>query len=240
MISPLNLSPASFAGLMEDRRFDITRISLKGIFKMNNRILMRIDFQNDFVQPYGLLTIDKPDLIEKHQKFADNLFATSFDKIIDTYDTHFHETYPSTIEARSFGEHCIFGSWGWQQAAPFRPEFNVIKLYKSTTNIWNEAHSYSILREDWSDKDVYLCGVLSDVCVQQAMNGLLKRGANVILLEDLCQGLNRQIGDILQDDVYRAFIESGKLKSITSPQFFRKSLIEKKIAHNLVNKALGE
>ena len=89
---------------------------------MNNNILIRIDFQNDFVHPYGALTISNPELIEKHQKFAEGLFNHSFDKIIDTYDTHFAETYPHTIEAQSYPLHCVFGSWGWQQAAPFKPE----------------------------------------------------------------------------------------------------------------------
>lgn len=207
---------------------------------MNNRILMRIDFQNDFVHPHGALSIEAPELIEKHQKFADSLFKGSFDKIIDTYDTHFQETYGQTIEAMNYPLHCVMGSWGWQQAAPFKQELNVTKMYKSTTNIWNETRQYRDLAADWNGKEVFLCGVLSDVCVQQAMNGLLKKGAQVIILEDLCQGLNREIGDILQDDIYRPFIESGRLKCISSAQFFRKNLLDKKIEHNLVNRAMGE
>ena len=107
-------------------------------------------------------------------------------------------------------------------------------MYKSTTNMWNEIRNYQILSENWDDKNVYLCGVLSDVCVQQAMNGLLKRGANVIVLDDLCQGINMQISDIFTQDCYQPFIENGKLKCMTSAQFFRKTLNEKKIAHDCV------
>ena len=201
---------------------------------MNNRILMRIDFQNDFVHSHGALTVNAPELIEKHQKFADNLFLDSFDKIIDTYDTHFAETYPHTIEAQSFPLHCVFGSWGWQQAAPFKPELNVVKMYKSTTNIWNEVRSYQDLAQDWRGQNVYLCGVLSDICVQQAMNGLLKKGAHVTVIEDLCLGKDKQIKDILQDDVYVPFIKQGKLKMITTAQFFRSSLLEKKMQHRFI------
>lgn len=204
---------------------------------MNNRILMRIDFQNDFVHSHGALTVNAPELIEKHQKFADNLFLDSFDKIIDTYDTHFAETYPHTIEAQSFPLHCVFGSWGWQQAAPFKPELNVVKMYKSTTNIWNEVRSYQDLAQDWRGKNVYLCGVLSDICVQQAMNGLLKKGAHVTVIEDLCLGKDKQIKDILQDDVYVPFIKQGKLKMITTAQFFRSSLLEKKMQHRFIRRA---
>ena len=207
---------------------------------MKQRILMRVDFQNDFVHPHGALTINNPQLIEKHQQFADNLFQDSFDKIIDTYDTHFSDTYSNTIEAQSFPEHCLFGSWGWQQAALFKPSLNVVKMYKSTTNIWNEVKVYKDLAEEWYDKDVYLCGVLSDICVKQAMNGFLKKGANVIIIDDLCMGLNQQISDILKEEPYHPFIKTGKLKNITSAQFFRGALLEKKIKHNLVNRAVGE
>ena len=207
---------------------------------MKNNILIRVDFQNDFVHPHGALTINNPQLIEQHQQFADSLFKNSFGQIIDTYDTHFSETYNDTIEAKSYPPHCVFGTWGWQQAAPFKPELSVMKLYKSTTNMWNEISQYRLLNENWKDKNVYLCGVLSDVCIQQAMNGLLKRGANVIIFDDLCQGLNYQISDILSDEKYQPFVESGQLKSITTSQFFRSSLHDKKIEHNLVNKSLGE
>lgn len=207
---------------------------------MTQNILMRIDFQNDFVHPHGALSLNAPELIEKHQKFADSLFAGSFDKIIETYDTHYAETYGNTTESESFPPHCLQGSWGWQQAAPFKPELEVEKMYKSTINIWNEAKQYRDLQADWSDSNVYLCGVFSEVCVKQALNGLLKRGANVVIIEDLCQGAQQQIGDILQKDVYRPFIEAGALKSITTGQFFRKFLHEKKVQHHLVHQSLGE
>ena len=203
-------------------------------------ILMRIDFQNDFVHKHGALSIKNEDLIAAHQKFADNLFTNNFDKIIETYDTHFVETYPNTIEAKSFPLHCVFGTWGWQSAAPFKPELNVIKMYKSTTNIWNEIHQYQDLNINWHDKNVYLCGLLSDVCIKEAMNGLLKKGANVIILSDLCQGAEQQISDIIAKDVYRPFIEQSKLKTMTTAQFFRTALRNKKIAHNLVKRDLGE
>lgn len=204
---------------------------------MNKRILCRIDFQNDFVHPEGKLTISDIDLIERHQKFANNLFKQTFDVVIDSYDTHFAETYGTTIEAQSYPEHCVYGSWGWQQAAPFKKVLNVLPIFKSTTNIWNEENTYQVLADINKQKtDVYLCGVLSDVCVVQAMDGFLKKGANVIIIEDLCKGLNQEITEILENPNYRPFIENGRLKSITTQQFFRKELLQKKIEHNLVRR----
>ena len=131
---------------------------------------MRIDFQNDFVHPNGALSLKDIDLIRKHQILANSSTMQQFDKIIDTYDNHFENTYPNTTEAQNFPLHCVYGTWGWQQAAPFPDKTNVVQMYKSTTNIWNEVTQYRDLQNDWSNKIVYLCGVLSDVCVQQALN----------------------------------------------------------------------
>ena len=204
---------------------------------MNKRILFRIDFQNDFVHPEGKLTISDEKLIDRHQKFANSLFKNSFDKIIDSYDTHFEETYKDTMEAKNFPPHCIYGTWGWEQASPFKDGLDVQKIYKSTTNIWNEEKTYQILADEYDKKtDVYLCGVLSDICVKEALDGLLKKGTNVIIIEDLCKGLNEEITDILQKDKYALFVQSGKLKTITTGQFFRQELLNKKIEHNLVRR----
>ncbi|MBQ7303558.1 MAG: cysteine hydrolase family protein [Alphaproteobacteria bacterium] len=207
---------------------------------MNKNILMRIDFQNDFVHPQGDLTISDTDLIKKHQKFANSLQSGMVDLIIDSYDTHFKETYNNTIESKNFPIHCVFGSWGWQSAAPLKDNIEKIDIFKSTTNIWNEKNTYEILSQDFTNKNVYLCGVLSEVCVYQAMKGLLKRGANVIIIEDLCKGINAQVRDILEHSDFQAVKESGQLKSITMAQFFRTHILDKKIEHNLVYKQRGE
>ncbi len=207
---------------------------------MTKTVLMRIDFQNDFVHPQGRLTVNAPDLIHRQQKFAANLQNNMFDIIIDSYDTHFLETYDDTIEAETYPPHCIFGSKGWQSAAPFKNNIPLIKIFKSTTNIWHEKHAYAVLNSSWKDKEVYLCGVLSDVCVKQAMDGLLKRGAKVSILEDLCLGLHRQIPEILSDSQYRQFINSGRLRSLSSSQFFRSCLLEQKKLHNHVHLNRGD
>lgn len=191
---------------------------------MNDNILIRIDFQNDFVHPDGALSICNTHLIAAHQKFVKQLEANSFVQIIETYDTHFAETYSETIEAQNYPPHCLFGSWGWLQAAPFDSAVRVSKLYKSTTNLWNETVQYKLLNTDWRTKNVYLCGLLSDVCVQQAMDGFLKRNAHVIILKDLCQGLQRQINDIIQDDCYLPYRNNGHLRSMTASQFLRQAL----------------
>ncbi len=204
---------------------------------MNERTLVRIDFQNDFVAENGNLTINNPELIERHQQFNQSLQKGMFTQIIDAADTHFAETYPETKEAQSFPAHTIYGTWGWQKAAEFKDNIPVINLYKSTTNLWNEEKTYALLQQDWKGKEVYLCGVLSDICVKQAMNGFLSRGAKVTILEDLCMGANQQMPEIIQQPAYQKAVEKGYLKMMTSKQFFRMALNEKKCQFNLVKGA---
>lgn len=207
---------------------------------MNERFLVRIDFQNDFAAPEGALTINNPDLIARHQRFADSLQKGMFSEIWDFRDTHFAETYPQTKEAESFPLHTEFGSWGWQPAAILKDNIPVRTFFKSTTNLWNEVNQYALLQQDWRDKEVYLCGLLSDICVQQGMDGFLRRGAKVTVLEDLCQGAVRQIPEIISEPKYRRLLEEGRLRHITGAQFFRSILLEKKLNYNLVNSSRGK
>lgn len=207
---------------------------------MNERILARIDFQNDFIAPDGALTINNPELIARHQRFADSLQKGMFSEIWDFRDTHFAETYPQTKEAESFILHTEFGTWGWEAAATLKDNIPVRRFFKFTTNLWNEAHQYAALQQDMRNKDVYLCGLLSDICVQQGMDGFLRRGAKVTVLEDLCQGLDKQIPEIISEPKYQKLVEEGRLRHISSAQFFRSILLEKKLNYNLVNTRGGK
>ena len=202
------------------------------------RTLIRIDFQNDFVAPDGRLSINNPNLLKRHQHFADSLQQGMFSEILDFRDTHFAETYPQTKEAQTFPIHTVYGTKGWEAAVNWKTNIPVQVLFKNTTNLWNEANQYAILHQDWkaADREVYICGLLSDICVRQAMDGFLKRGAKVCVLEDLCQGLNKQIPEIISDPKYQNLVENGRLRHITSQQFFRSILLEKKLQHNLVNR----
>ena len=113
--------------------------------------------------------------------------------------------------------------------------------------MWNEVNQYALLQQDLRDKEVYLCGLLSDICVQQGMDGFLRRGAKVTVLEDLCQGAVRQIPEIISPSAITPhkrqnwrLLEEGRLRHITGAQFFRSILLEKKLNYNLVNSSRGK
>lgn len=206
---------------------------------MKQRIFVRVDFQNDFVHPNGALSIKNPELIEKMQHFCSSLQQGMFDYIIDTADNHFAETYSQTPESDTYPIHCIHGTWGWQPAAELKDNIPVVRLYKSTTNLWNELPNYKLLQQDWSNTEAYIGGVLTDVCVRQAMSGFLKRGAKVILLEDLCQGADKQVPELMAMPQYGMYAADGRLCMMSSAQFFRGRLHERKCELNLVKTCRG-
>lgn len=195
---------------------------------MKKRVLALIDFQNDFVAENGALSINNPQLIERMQNFCNNLQRGMFDEILVTQDNHFAETYDLLLESDQYGIHCQHGTSGWENAVKLKSNIPVITLYKSTTNIWNELPNYKPLQEDWKNREVYLAGVLTDVCVRQAMEGFLQRGAQVTLLEDLMQGLNHQSSDLMTEPKYGKAVVQGALRTMTSSQFFRLCLLQRK------------
>lgn len=69
---------------------------------MNERFLVRIDFQNDFAAPKGALTINNPDLIARHQRFADSLQKGMFSEIWDFRDTHLQKHIRRPKRPRAF------------------------------------------------------------------------------------------------------------------------------------------
>lgn len=195
---------------------------------MNQRFLVLVDFQQDFVAENGALTINSPQLVSRVQQFADNLQKGMFEQIIVTRDSHLPETYALTPEADSFPPHCLYGTPGAELAVSLKDNIPVITLYKSTTDIWNELPNYKLLQQDWKGKEIYLAGVLSDICVRKAMNGFLRRGAKVTVFEDLTQGLAVQTPEIIAAPQYAGVVDKGYLRQITAAQFFRARLLEKK------------
>lgn len=182
-------------------------------------IFVLIDLQNDFILPNGKLTVNAPNLIQKTQKFVDRTTAR-FDEYWVTYDTHFEESYNQTEEAKSYPPHCMYLTKGWQVPVTFPPNKPVRKFIKATTNLWAEEHQYPTLKEDLKNTTFYVAGVCSDICVIQAIDGLLQKGANVVVLRDLTKGLAKEMDAVVQTPYYQKLITRGQLKIADSKSIF--------------------
>ena len=179
---------------------------------MQKKLLHIVDMQNDFVMPRGRLAVDGADsLVAPANEF---LASEKFDKIIATFDTHYNKSYAHSAEAKLFPAHCIYGTRGWELAInPGR----YTRVLKNQFDVWGapRAINQAIAGFTPNNTDVYVMGVASDYCVKYAITGYLTRGYNVIVLQDLCRGIERQIDDVVAE------FKNAKIKMINTNQMGR-------------------
>lgn len=176
---------------------------------MKKKLLHIVDMQNDFVMANGKLPVAGAEsLIEPANEFLRNV---KFDKTIATFDTHCHATYNNTFESKLFPQHCIYGTKGWALAIHL-DKFK--KVLKHQFDVWEKPNSMqkALTGFDPKSTDVYVMGVASDFCVKYAIVGYLQRGYSVVVLQDLCRGINKQIDDVVKE------FNNKNIKLITSAQ----------------------
>lgn len=183
-------------------------------------ILVLVDIQNDFIQTDGKLTVNEPQLAQNVAKFLKQ-HKDFFNQVIITCDTHFSETYQNTAEGKQFPPHCIYQTKGWEYPEEIRKALpkNTITLYKSTTDVWEEKEQYPVLQQNFANANIYIAGVCTDICVEQAMCGFLHAGAKVTILEDLTKGLKEQTPQVIQR--YAPFQKIHRLNALASKQLVR-------------------
>lgn len=73
-----------------------------------------------------------------------------------------------------------------------------IKDFKNEV-IWENIDDFL---STWKNKkvEIYIIGVASDFCVKYAIDGYIKRGYDVFVIQDLTQGIKKEIIDVLKED----------------------------------------
>lgn len=181
------------------------------------KIFVLVDLQNDFIQPNGLLTINAPELPGKVQKFIQETNGF-FDQYVVTYDTHMRGVYPLTFEGKQFPLHCEYGTDGWKVPVEMPTNKPVLRLMKNTTNLFNDAHQYPFLNQNFRFDQIYIAGVCADICVEQAIDGFLKRRADVTIFLDLTKGLIKQMPQVLDQQKY-GIKRMDRLRAMTTQEF---------------------
>ncbi|MCX6693660.1 MAG: isochorismatase family protein [Methanomicrobiales archaeon] len=65
------------------------------------------------------------------------------------------------------------------------------------------------------ETDVTLIGVASDYCNRFSMEGWLRRGARVTIIQDLTKGISKETPQILAEDKYHQY-KDGRLRAVSS------------------------
>lgn len=166
-------------------------------------VFFDIDTQIDFLFPAGALFV--PGSAPLVRKVADlnHWAAANGIPVVSTVDAH-AENDP---EFRQWPPHCVAGTTGQQKPAATllekrvlvpspKAEFSLngaqqIILEKQTTDAFTNANIAELLdRLDAGRYVVY--GVVTEICVRNAVRGLLQTGRRIEILADAIQHLNEK------------------------------------------------
>lgn len=158
------------------------------------RILVVIDMQNDFLTgPFGCMEPER--VCDNVLKLLD---SGKYDMVFATRDTHYADTYASTMEGKKLPIlHCVAGLNGWciekrVQEALDKLGDNVSIIDKVTFGSLDLAYQVKYWAEnmDISQKDLIIdvCGVFTDICV--ISNATLIKAAvpnaDIRIISDAC------------------------------------------------------
>ncbi len=177
-------------------------------------LFWNVDTQNDFMMANGKLYVqDAEQIIPVLTQLS--AFAEKYNiRVVNSCDYHNEETLelsdtPDFIN--TFPYHCMKGTKGQKFIKETQPKDAVIfdwdidytekqvkEVIRSKRNIvirkdyfdvfFNNLNADTILKV-LSPKNVFVYGVATNVCVNYAVVGLIKRGFNVYVIEDAIKGL---------------------------------------------------
>jgi len=127
---------------------------------MKKRLLIVVDFQNDFV--CGSLGFEKAKNIEEHIIKLINEYHQNNDEIIYTMDTH-NTQYLNTYEGQHLPvEHCIEDTEGWQLYGKVKTLLKNERCFLKPTFPSLDLANY-LKEQDY--QDITLVGLVSHICV---------------------------------------------------------------------------
>jgi nicotinamidase/pyrazinamidase len=182
--------------------------------KVSDYIFWNVDTQFDFVLPNGKLYVSGAELLKTNWEKLTQLAKNNLITVVNTADWH----YPGSAElstipdfVKTFPQHCIANSAGAEYIEETKPENPFIINWETENYISKEVvdskeHRNFIIRKDAFDvfkgnpytehllellspETIVVYGVTTNVCVNDAVVGLAKRGKNVIVVENAVKEL---------------------------------------------------
>jgi nicotinamidase/pyrazinamidase len=168
-------------------------------------VFFDIDTQIDFMAPAGALYVPGAESILDRIAVLNRYAATQGIPVISTTDAH-SEDDP---EFKVWPHHCVAGTVGQQKCAvtlleqrlvipnaPCTPAIAGIQqiiIEKQTIDAFSNVNLPAILNELGAHRYV-VYGVVTEICVQTAIAGLLKTGARVEVVTDAVRSLSDEAG----------------------------------------------
>jgi len=148
------------------------------------RALLIVDMIHDFVDgKFG--SEGAKSIVPKIKSIAEKF--REGDLVVYLKDSHKN----GDAELQVWGEHAMKDSWGSQIVEDLEPKKGDVIIEKNTYDGFLFTPLEDILNEK-GVKDVYLCGVATNICVQHTAFGAFARGFNVHIIEDACSGTSEE------------------------------------------------
>jgi len=184
---------------------------------MNKKILVVVDYQNDFADPSGSLYVHQGEVIADN--IQSHINSGKYDSIVYTMDSHISEEYNVSKEAEMFPPHCEYGTPGWNlfKIEPINKELdsmmkkkrmpkdvqigNEFVFVKDKFDVWEANPAYKKFVSSFSkDTEFYICGVAMNYCVASNALGYKEIGyENVFIIPSATKGI--------LDDTYEPSIQ---------------------------------
>ncbi|MSV34338.1 MAG: cysteine hydrolase [Bryobacterales bacterium] len=164
-------------------------------------VFVDVDTQLDFLYPSGALYVPGAEKIVEQIASVNRFAGAHGIPVISTMDAH-AENDP---EFQGWPAHCVAGTLGQQKPAATLLERRVvvanrpgaiaidgaqqILLEKQVLDCFSNVHLNGILDQLGAERYV-VYGVVTEICVKFAAEGLLKTGRRVELVTDAVRGLN--------------------------------------------------
>ena len=177
-------------------------------------IFLDIDTQVDFISKKGALYVPGTEGIIDNLKKLTAFAKKNEILIISSQDTHRRDD----PEFKEFPPHCVKGTKGHkkiketilqnyklvpskkayyiEELKRFTERFPQIILEKNILNVFSNPNTFNILEAIFPDK-VVVYGVVTEYCIREAVEGLLKNDFKVILVEDAIKELSLKERDRL-------------------------------------------
>jgi nicotinamidase/pyrazinamidase len=180
-------------------------------------IYWEVDVQRDFMLPGGKLYVPGAEKILPNINRLVEVVRQGRVFLISSADAH----NPDDPELREWPPHCLKGDAGADlvpEASALNPliipnetKFTVPQntsgyrqaiLQKNTLDVFDNPHTDALLQRFSSagspafdpDQEVVVFGVATEYCVQQAVEGLLRRGHRVAVVTDAVRSINPEKG----------------------------------------------
>ncbi len=160
-------------------------------FKPNSALLV-IDMLNDFLKEGGALVVPQAlRIVPGLQKVVESAREKNIPVIYIT-DAHL----PNDPEFNDWPPHSIQGTWGGQVIDELAPQEGDYVVKKRRYSAFFGTDLELLLRE-LSISNLYLTGVLTNICVYATALDARMRGFNVLVFKDLVASLSKETDEFI-------------------------------------------